>query len=69
MSKKFFYAAFGILGALSLFLYLQHREHLYAVSSYVFFVIFIIFHIFMHAGHGGHDIGKDRKKNGEHHHE
>ena len=47
-------AAYGLIGAASYFLLIEHREHLYEWLPFLILASCPLMHIFMHGGHGGH---------------
>lgn len=53
------------LGALGLYILIEHRAHLLGVLPYLIFLACPLMHLFMHGGHGGHDHqhqGEDQKR-------
>ena len=53
------FAALGLIGAVSYFLLVEHREHLFQFLPYLILLLCPLMHIFMHGGHGGHGHHED----------
>ncbi len=49
---------------IGLYLFTEHKAHIFGNAQYLLFGIFILLHFFMHTGHDGHG---DQKKGGNHH--
>jgi hypothetical protein len=47
-------AALGLIGAVSYFLLMEHRQHVFVFLPFLIFLLCPLMHIFMHGGHGGH---------------
>ncbi|MDM8349677.1 DUF2933 domain-containing protein [Pseudomonas sp. sp1636] len=47
-------AALGLIGAVSYFLLMEHRQHVFAFLPFLIILLCPLMHIFMHGGHGGH---------------
>lgn len=47
-------AALGLIGAVSYFLLMEHREHLFQFLPFLILLLCPLMHVFMHGGHGGH---------------
>lgn len=47
-------AAMGLIAAVSYFLFVEHREHVFEFLPYLILLLCPLMHIFMHSGHGGH---------------
>ena len=47
-------AAWGLIGAVSYFLLMEHREHLFQFLPFLILLLCPLMHVFMHGGHGGH---------------
>ena len=47
-------AMFGLIGAVSYFLLIEHRQHLFAWLPFLILALCPLMHMFMHGGHGGH---------------
>ncbi|MDF1588091.1 MAG: DUF2933 domain-containing protein [Gammaproteobacteria bacterium] len=47
-------AALVFIGAVSYFLLVEHRQHLFAFLPYLILLLCPLMHFFMHGGHGGH---------------
>ena len=48
----------------SIYLYLEHKSHVYALLPYLFLAACPLMHVFMHGGHGAHrhsHTGEERK--------
>lgn len=45
-------AALGMIGAVSYFLFMEHREHVWQYLPFLIFLLCPLMHIFMHRGHG-----------------
>ena len=61
-------AALTLIGAVSYFLFMEHREHLFQYLPFLILLLCPLMHIFMHGGHGhgghgGH--GEDNARNGQ----
>ncbi len=54
-------AAVGFIGAVSYFLLVEHREHLYQWLPYLILALCPLMHLFMHRGHGGHGAHKSKE--------
>lgn len=74
-------AAAGLIVAVSYFLLMEHRQHVFEFLPWLFLLLCPLMHIFMHHGHKGHgkqqhtsagndkpydSVERDRKNN--HHH-
>lgn len=46
-------ASLGLIGAVSYFLIVEHRQHLYEWLPFMIIALCPLMHIFMHRGHGG----------------
>lgn len=46
-------AALGLIGAVSYFLLVEHRQHVFAFLPILIILLCPLMHIFMHGGHGG----------------
>ncbi len=49
------FAAIGLIGAASYFLFMEHRQHLFEFLPFLILLACPLMHIFMHGGHGGHE--------------
>jgi len=47
-------AALGLIGAVTYFLLMEHRQHLFAALPFLIILACPLMHIFMHGNHGGH---------------
>lgn len=47
-------AALGFIGAVSYFLLVEHRQHVWEFLPYLIFLACPFMHLFMHGGHGNH---------------
>ncbi len=47
-------AALGLIGAVSYFLLVEHRAHLFEFLPFLILLLCPLMHVFMHGGHGGH---------------
>ncbi|MGR6616626.1 MULTISPECIES: DUF2933 domain-containing protein [Pseudomonas] len=47
-------AALGLIGAVSYFLLMEHRQHVFVFLPFLIILLCPLMHIFMHGGHGGH---------------
>ncbi|MFT5032144.1 MAG: hypothetical protein ACI9OO_000074 [Bacteroidia bacterium] len=47
-------AALGLIGAVSYFLLVEHRQHVFAFLPFLIILLCPLMHIFMHGGQGGH---------------
>ncbi len=47
-------AALGLIGAVSYFLLMEHRQHLFDYLPILILLACPLMHLFMHGGHGGH---------------
>jgi len=47
-------AALGLIGAVTYFLLMEHRQHLFAALPFLILLACPLMHIFMHGNHGGH---------------
>ena len=45
-------AALTLIGAVSYFLFMEHREHLFQFLPFLILLLCPLMHIFMHRGHG-----------------
>jgi len=45
-------AAFGLIGAASYFLLVEHRQHLFEYLPFLIILLCPLMHVFMHGGHG-----------------
>ena len=60
------FAGLGLIGAVTYFLLMEHREHLFQFLPFLIFLLCPLMHLFMHGGHGhGHG---DHEGNEEHEH-
>lgn len=50
-------AALGLIGAVSYFLLVEHRQHLFQWLPYLILALCPLMHIFMHGNHSGHGHG------------
>ncbi|MCG8315770.1 MAG: DUF2933 domain-containing protein [Pseudomonadales bacterium] len=48
-------AALGLIGAVSYFLLVEHRAHLFEFLPFLILLLCPLMHVFMHGGHGGHE--------------
>jgi hypothetical protein len=53
-------AALGLIGAVSYFLLMEHRQHLFAALPYLIVLACPVMHLFMHRGHRSHGHGGSR---------
>ena len=53
-------AALGLIGAVTYFLLVEHRQHLFAALPFLILLACPLMHIFMHGNHGGHGHEVDR---------
>ena len=56
------FASMGLIGAVSYFLIVEHRQHLYEWLPFLILALCPLMHIFMHGGHGKHE---DHKSHGK----
>ena len=56
-------AAIGLIGAVSYFLLVEHREHLFLYLPFLILLLCPLMHFFMHRGHGG--AGHDANQHGD----
>lgn len=68
---SFWKSPFGVVASLvaiaaSVYLYLEHKDHLLALLPYAFLAACPLMHMFMHGGHGhwGHSHGGGRDSDG-----
>jgi Protein of unknown function (DUF2933) len=47
-------AALGLIGAVTYFLLMEHRQHLFAALPFLILLACPLMHLFMHGGHGVH---------------
>lgn len=47
-------ASLVLIGAVTYFLLIEHRQHLYEWLPFLIIALCPLMHIFMHGGHGGH---------------
>ncbi len=57
--------ALGLIGAVSYFLLMEHREHLFQALPYLILLACPLMHFFMHGSHGGHDHGDHKSDDQE----
>jgi len=50
-------AALGLIGAVSYFLLMEHRQHVFVFLPFLILLLCPLMHILMHGGHGGHGQG------------
>ncbi len=62
----FWIAVCGFLAIVVLFLWTEHRAHLFGALPYLIVLACPLLHRFMHHGHGGHDDGHERTRSHEH---
>lgn len=55
-------AALGFIVAVSYFLFMEHREHLFQFLPFLILLLCLLMHIFMHGGHSGHGDTKQSDK-------
>ncbi len=48
-------ASMGLIGAVSYFLIVEHRQHFYEWLPFLILALCPLMHIFMHRGHGDHE--------------
>lgn len=48
------FAALGLIGAVTYFLLVEHRQHIWQYLPFLILLACPFMHIFMHKGHGGH---------------
>lgn len=48
------FAALVLIGVVSYFLLMEHREHVWQLLPYLFLLACPLLHLFMHGSHGGH---------------
>ena len=58
-------AALGLIGAVSYFLLMEHREHLFQFLPFLILLLCPLMHLFMHGGHGGHGDHTDHSDESE----
>ncbi len=58
-------AALGLIGAVSYFLLMEHREHLFQFLPFLILLLCPLMHVFMHGGHGGHGGHGDHAGHGD----
>lgn len=58
------FAALGLIGAVSYFLLMEHRQHVFIFLPFLIFLLCPLMHIFMHGGHGGHGGHGEHEKGG-----
>jgi hypothetical protein len=56
-------AALGLIGAVTYFLLIEHRQHLWQFLPFLILLLCPLMHIFMHGGHGGHSGHSDHSQN------
>jgi choline-glycine betaine transporter len=59
MSKSFWQSSNGIaaivmIAAVSYFLFMEHRQHVFQALPFLIILLCPLMHIFMHGGHGDH---------------
>ena len=47
-------AALGFIGAVTYFLLMEHRQHVWQYLPFLILFACLFMHLFMHRGHGGH---------------
>lgn len=47
-------ASLGLIGAVTYFLLIEHRQHVFQFLPYLILLLCPLMHMFMHGGHGGH---------------
>lgn len=47
-------AALGLIGAVSYFLLMEHRQHVFEYLPFLILLLCPLMHVFMHRGHGKH---------------
>jgi len=57
-------AAIGLIGAVTYFLLMEHRQHVWQFLPFLIFLACPFMHLFMHKGHGGHSAHGNNKKPG-----
>ena len=57
-------AALGLIGAVSYFLLIEHRDHAVPFLPYLILLACPLMHVFMHGGHGHHG----KKSDSDHSH-
>ncbi len=58
-------AALALIGAVSYFLLIEHRQHVFQFLPYLILLLCPLMHVFMHRGHGGHAHGDHTESNDE----
>lgn len=58
-------AALGLIGAVTYFLLIEHRQHVWEFLPFLILLACPLMHLFMHGGHGGH--GGSHQHQGENH--
>jgi hypothetical protein len=53
------FAALGLIAAVSYFLLMEHRQHIWQYLPFIILLACPFMHFFMHRGHGGHNQGED----------
>jgi Protein of unknown function (DUF2933) len=56
-------AALTLIGAVSYFLFMEHREHLFQFLPFLILLLCPLMHIFMHSGHSHGGQGEHGKNN------
>lgn len=63
-SKPFWFSSNGLvalafIAAVTYFLLVEHREHLFQALPYLILLLCPLMHLFVHRGHGGHHHHRD----------
>ena len=59
-------AAMGLIAAVSYFLFMEHRQHLFQFLPFLILLLCPLMHIFMHGGHGHGSGGRGGHDQAEH---